>query len=75
MIQFSAGFVLLSVHPCVSERLRLNALPGPLNRKNHHQTGLFLIPPEDAQVNPNYPHQACRSSLEMQSLGGPVARR
>jgi len=45
----------------------VKAEPAPKNRKNPHQTGLFLIPLADAQVNPEHPHTPYCSSLEMQS--------
>jgi len=73
MIQFSAGSTLY-FHPRRGETLGVKAQPAPQNRKNPHQTGLFLIPLEDAQVNPDPPHTAYRSSREMHSARAPVAR-
>jgi hypothetical protein len=60
--------------------------PAPKNRKNPHQTGLFLIPLADAQVNPEPLHSPCfgrlhvepapdLSSVEMHGSLRPVARR
>jgi hypothetical protein len=72
MIQFSAGSTP-QFHPWGSETFSLKVQPAPLNRKNPHQTGLFLIPPEDAQVNPEHRHTAYRSSREMHSAQQVVA--
>lgn len=73
MIQFSASSTP-HFHPAGGETFRINVEPALENRKNPHQTGLFLIPPDYAQVNTDYPHSAYRESREMHSLCRPVAR-
>ena len=73
MIQFSAGSTH-HVHPWEVKHSAEKRSPRPGIRKNPHQTGLFLIPPEHAQVNPEHRHTAYRSSREMHSARHPVAR-
>jgi hypothetical protein len=72
MIQFSAGSTP-HFHPWGDELVGVKMQPAPWIRKNPHQTGLFLIPPEDAQVNRDHTETAYRSSREMQSARQPVA--
>jgi hypothetical protein len=74
MIEYSAGFTL-QFHPRGGETFSVKVPPAPQNRKNPHQTGLFLIPLEDAQVNPDPPPTPYLSRGEMHSARGPVARR
>jgi hypothetical protein len=74
MIQFSAGSTLY-FHPRWGETFSVKVEPAPENRKNPHQTGLFLIPPEDAQVNLERPHTAYLSDGVMHSARQTVARR
>ena len=73
MIQFSAGSTHHLHHWEVKHSAQKRS-PRPKIRKNPHQTGLFLIPPEDAQVNPEHPHTAYRRSVQMHSVRRSVAQ-
>ncbi len=50
-----SGRLHASHSPPQGETFTEKAEPAPKNRKNPHQTGLFLIPLADAQVNPEHP--------------------
>ena len=74
MILFSAGSTT-HFHLRQGETFSVKARARALEiRKNPHQTGLFLIPPEAAQVNPDRPETAYRSSREMHSARWTVAQ-
>jgi hypothetical protein len=74
MIQFSAGHTV-HFHRRWVKFSACKLSPHPRIGRTPHQTDLFLIPLENAQVNPDRSHTACHSSGVMHSARQPVARR